>query len=409
MELMIYILNIIITFIFLYFFLFIRKNIDLMVTAFLGYLIYFIPLYLPGTSSFENVYYVGWGILCTLLLATVFHDNLVKRFKVIKIVNKRDVDFTNIIVMICAILSLGSLGIQLINYGISDFFANKQDQLRDAKLHIIFSTSILLGLAFSYQMSYRKYLILFLILLGFIFISGDRTNIFIAFFTLLILSKKSFNFKQVINKKIVLSIIFLLFIGVFGKDVYGAVSTAYINDTSIFYAFRGRALESDGIYSSEPYHIATILNSIIEDDFRVDSTYLNDFLYHLLPNATQFTDTLHFFSNRLKSTYFSDWGDSSGVGATFWGEGLALFSILGLIFFYVIYAILLVVLNILYSKSSINFKPPIAIMGAYWATYIHRNSLFQMISHEKKVLYIFILIFVFSYFINNLLSRKGMN
>ena len=142
MELMIYILNIIITFIFLYFFLFIRKNIDLMVTAFLGYLIYFIPLYLPGTSSFENVYYVGWGILCTLLLATVFHDNLVKRFKVIKIVNKRDVDFTNIIVMICAILSLGSLGIQLINYGISDFFANKQDQLRDAKLHIIFSTSI---------------------------------------------------------------------------------------------------------------------------------------------------------------------------------------------------------------------------------------------------------------------------
>lgn len=406
MDLLIYLTNLILTFTFSYYLFFIRKKNDLVNIGFFGYLIYFLPLYLPVEILDFEIYIIGWGIIGCLLFTAIFYDIILENYKKVDFSINYNILVVKSIIFICIVLSLVVFLLQIKVYGISDFFTNKQDQQRDSKLHILFTSSILIGLTYSFYFKIKRAIIFFLLILLFIFISGDRTNIFIAFFTIILLSTKNINYKRFLSIKSIISILFLLFLGIFGKDFYGSIFDSYLSNINFITAFQNRMQDNQGIYSSEPYHIIEMLKSIIRDDFRVDSAYLNDIFYQFTPNATSYTDTLHYFSNQLKQTYFGGWSDTAGVGATFWGEGLALFSIFGLFLYYFIYIQIILLLNILYKSSSYYWQPIFAIMGVYWVTYIHRNSLFQMISQEKKIIYIFSLIFIISIVIMKLTSFK---
>lgn len=390
-----------------YFILLRRGVVDLFSLAFLGSLIYALPAFLPADSFYVKNYFIYWMVIAGITATAVIFDNT--RFSKLDVRQASRVSITTFLAW-CALFAMALFIFTILNYGWVGLFRLDDEIDRPERLLYLYSTFVSLGACTAFLHKRRGYLILFLFFVIFRFLGGDRTQIAMVLFSFMLLAP----YRVVDRKKgngrgralMVVSCAALIIIGIYGKSLYTAFLATLRTDVSIIEAFHevqdARNRTNDiltNLKVSEPYHINSMLGSVVEDDFRVDESYLHRVLWQFLPFSSRFGSDLHLFSNAVKSRYYSGWRDRTGVGATFWGEAYANLRMAGVILFLLVFLLCLYVMNVLLRTSSTLLTPAIALMGAYLGLYIHRNSLFQIIGHEKRILYVLIFLLLLTWFV----------
>ena len=155
----------------------------------------------------------------------------------------------------------------------------------------------------------------------------------------------------------------------------------------------------------EPFATQAIFNKILHSGFTIDSSYLLSLPVILLPSSRVFGVSSAHFNTEFQSALFHA-NTPGSMAYNFWAEGYANFQESGVLLFIIIYVSVLFAFQVGLSKSrSIWIHFSILIMSPYWAFYIHRNSLFSILSYEKQFFYLIFLFYLLYRFRNYLDSR----
>jgi len=212
-------------------------------------------------------------------------------------------------------------------------------------------------------------------------------------------------------KKIGLKGTFLLvlvgFVGVFGKEFYGAIQMAN-GFSDFFFVFQERIFGFAFQSSFEPFHVQTILRLTVDTGLAIDYEYLLRAPLQMLPFATEFGGDVHYQSNIVKNFFFSDWREESGVSSNFFAEGYMVFGMLGGIMFSFIYVSLIYIINAGVFKANGFWRIVLLFAGVFLAFYLHRSSVYQLIGHEKRIFYsgVFVIIVCRLFSARNQLGRQ---
>lgn len=368
----------------------------------LGATIYFFPLGLPDPEHLEIVpiafaYYLLF-VFFVIIFSWLPHSDMSGTR------HTNNSLYKELLTSFCRFLSIISIILLcwvLINYGIFEFFAPKTEQRKSSILSQLISMSTVLGFATSLVVERKRYLIFFIAMLMITFIGGSRTHIVISLFIFLIhfLNGSDKNYKHLFNRWSVFFAVLILFIGTVGKYIYARVSLYFMGVPSDHYD----DINVIKMFSStEPFHVTHgIFFRCVSGAIKVSPDYLVYFPLEILPIA-QLTGVSyqHAFSEAVKSQFFSGWSESTGVGASFLGEGIALFGLFGFIFFSLAILSLTYVTRILMQRHKLFYLVGL-VMLSYMVFYVHRNSLFQLVGHLTKYLYFYafcmIIVTVFLY------------
>lgn len=397
---------------FLLVFFIMRRRVDVFFVAFIGSIFYFLPALLPSDKIYEQTIIVYWVYLTSLVAGSVLFD-LNYKGKGVRLVSDVNKVFYHRMQFFLALLSVSFLLAQVVEYGILDFFTNKQSQERGGYLSTLYAVFVLLGFSVSLFNRVRAWIALFSVLLLFMFVSGSRTQVVISFFCLLVYwGTQGGEFKKIFGFWSLVALLSILILGVYGKDIYAAISYTVLYGGNYFENLIFISSQNGGglilkLKTSEPFWIDQMFGKIMVDGLVIDPSYLLGLPLQFLPFSGAAGGDLHYFSNTIKYQYFSHWGDSAGVGATYLGEGYANFGIVGLVFYIILANMVLYLLNVFIRFGNAIYSPLLSVLAAYWCFYIHRNSLFQMISHTKKYVYVYLLICVILILINKRAKRTS--
>lgn len=367
-----------------------------------GFLVYFFPAFFSVSKSsevfgylcFPLIFLISTMVLYDLIFSKSFFFNLLTK-KASFIEKRNDMNFFSVVSVVFTFFLFSLLFYQT---GVEGFFSSKTDRSYNAHVYNLFISFLCIGTVLSFYINtWHKYIYIFFLFI--LFLSGDRTAVIIsllAVFFSVTFNSRRFSFISIIfNFRTITTILFVIFIGVYGKSFYGSIAVSYVNDEPFFAVFYNSIKDSgfmESFEKTEPFHIMSIFSKVVESDYVIDSQYLVNLPYHFLPITTPFTDTLHHYSLLLKNEFFSSWGESSGVAANFWAEGFSNFRIFGVVLFSLCYCLILFFFQILVHRFPVYFVPFFGLMASYIGFYIHRNSVFQILSHSKRVFYGFLLL-----------------
>lgn len=380
---------------------FFRRRFDIFTLAFLSCGVYFIPAAVPIQSLPLGAYAIYLAVLVLVAAAAAIFDNQDAKRKVAALDLERMKVYYRGVLLICLPTLIA-------------FVATRGDVVPTTKgeggglLYYFFSA--ILGYLFVLSLGLRKKIGL-AISLGsyawFVF-TGDRTQFVIAvlaaaifFFVTYSLSPRTMLRRA--RPYQLLLVAALVFVGLFGKNVYGAYYDSQAGGdfwTSFNDRFRDMAESPSSRF--EPYHVQSILDMAIESDDRIDSDYLWWAPVQLLPFAGDLGSDVHDQSEAVKELYFSNWSDKSGVSSNFFAEGYLLWGYAGALLFAALYALLLFLFAVAMRRGSLVARLWLCYGAVFWAFYLHRSSLLQIISHEKRIIYSMLLVLVVSKMLHTL-------
>lgn len=386
----------------LLYFLIKKRNFDLNFVGFLGFIAYFFPLFFIKFNEDISVHILASLILFLFLFYTILYDLLIPQSSMNSKPKMNNPTFFTVLYVLTAFL----LFLIIIQTGTNGLLSNKTDRTYNLHVYNLFVATVSMGFVYSFYFKFKKQFVFYLILIFLLFLSGTRTHLVMAAFTLFVLSNSTENKKFLFNSILSAKFLFLVggisFLGIFGKDIYASTILSLSTDRNFIEIFTHRIEGSSFIQiisKTEPFHTSSIFQKIVIDDFIINKDYIFELPYHFLPISSPFTDSLHVFSKAVKDHYFSGWSDNSGVGGNFWAEGYSLFGFSGVILFVLIYLKVLFLFDLGFRKFPNFYKPIFVLSGVFWAFYIQRNSLFQIISHDKRLIYTFMLILFLSLFV----------
>src|SRR5690554_6934384 len=177
-----------------YFFI-LRPRFDIFSITYLGSCLYFFPSVFPGDSFFWANYIVYWGALLALILSSAIFDFKNGASSSVSIFLQAESDrfFFHIFSVCCLLFSVFVLVAQLYKSGLDGFFLSKQDQVRNAHLHMLFVGGVSLGLVYSIVGRFRYLFFMFIMMLGLLFASGDRTLLVVMMLGFILLYASRFN------------------------------------------------------------------------------------------------------------------------------------------------------------------------------------------------------------------------
>ncbi|RYF45229.1 MAG: hypothetical protein EOO38_16400 [Cytophagaceae bacterium] len=197
----------------------------------------------------------------------------------------------------------------------------------------------------------------------------------------------------------------VLVVGLAGKSLYGAFFDYNRGaDFATSLGYRLSEQVTNPTRTFEPYHVQSILHFAVIGGDRLDTSYLNSLPLQLLPFSGSLGGDVHANSNAVKALYFSNWSDQSGVSGNFFAEGYMLFGAVGALAFILIYVVMLFPLARALCSKRLVIRLAGAFAAAFWVFYIHRSSLFQIISHEKRVILSAVLLVLVGAVINSFRS-----
>lgn len=380
-----------------------RRTFDIFAFSAASSMLYFFPMLLPTHAGQpSHKYYLV--VLVSLLLAGLVFDSLSSK-------KQNDLDKVKFCVVertkscfgilrIAAFITILAFVFQVTEYGLNDLFLSKTVQSRSPYLVQIFNTTLVIGVVAAYAFKARLYLAFFIIFMVLAFLSGTRTAPVISMLACVMCHfwRNPVRPKMFFRPMMLCLFILIFVIGTNGKIIYNKVQTGVTSGeepTAILLTVLGQIKISSSFHNlriSEPVHVDQMVNKIITTEYSVESNYLLDLPLQFLPFSGKLVDSLHFFSRSLKGTFYATWGEKTGVGASYWGEGIANFGAAGFLIFLLVYLAALFLLQFGLLKAPHWLLPLVFILSAYWGFYIHRNSLFQMISHSKKFIFLYLAI-----------------
>lgn len=211
---------------------------------------------------------------------------------------------------------------------------------------------------------------------------GDRTQpAFIALFGLILYSvRERIRYLALLPP-------FLIFLLLYGKQIYIFILT---QDLTALHQFS--AVTSEGLAEPVALMQATETGMGLTVDL---PPYLHQFFLYLTPFSVG--DDLHLFQDIYKQILFPTFSESAGVAGNiileiYWNYGYAGLPAFGL----------LLCLAIGFTARASRHSSIFAMLGLLLFVvlfmYMPRNSLFTLISHEKKFIYTFLIAWVLRYF-----------
>lgn len=391
----------------LIFYLLFRKGyIDIYFVAAIGLLAYFFPYFFIDSDS--ELYLLVSIPLIFFLLNYIFSD--------IHLKNSATPLYkeTSGLIFISLTFTLLMLTILIYQAGIIGFISGKDGSY---SLHVygFFVSALSLGLILSALHKKKLYFIIFSLLMLMLFITGTRTHLVMAIlslFVLLNLGKRIRVIYMFTKLNYILVFIFVFVLGVLGKDIYASVAISVLNDSSFFSVLVQRLSQFSFVEilsRTEPFHVAGMFQLIQENNYRIDSSYMLDLPFHFLPVSGSFTNSLHWFSESIKAEFYTGWSKEAGVSSNFWAEGFALYGLYGLFLFTLLWNVGLCFFNYIFYKAQGSIKALALLSGVFWGFYIHRNSFFQIISHEKRVIYGYILLVLITLIYKGVINVSFIN
>lgn len=388
-----------------YFFIFRVRLFDLFSLAYLSSIVYFLPaLYgidIWGVALHENVYIVFMLVQFYIFLFAILYNNFIIKFAIPKLFNAPKITY-----QILFLIGLFVIAVVIYYGGITVFFKDKSEMNLPSSLSIFWRISGTLLLLYGYLLTDRKlfYSGFFILLLT--FIAHDRTATALSFLALFLLfSKEPISLLKKYFKYIPI-ILFFVVLMMFGKLFHAMVHI--INSGGTYHDALSIILRINDftklITTTEPFVIQLILNKIISQDFIIKTDYLYDLPLYLLPVTSIFGVDSAVFNDIIQSEIFTQF-KSRSIAYNFWAEGYANGGWVMLNFFIIIWCIGIVFLNHLIKTNSLFFKGLASIMGAYWVFYIHRNSLFSIITYERHFFYFSIILLIIGILVQNFILK----
>lgn len=376
---------------------FFRRRFDIFTLAFLSCCVYFIPAALPIGRVETGAYAIYIAVFVLLSGAAVAFD---ARATTGRDAAPMDVNRLRVYYRGVLLIYLPTLVAFVALRG--DVVATTKGDSGGGLLY--YFTCAILGYLFVISLGLRKKFGLTLALASYAWLvfTGDRTQFVIAAFAAAIFFSVTYSLSpRAMVKKAkpyqLLLLVAVLFVGLFGKNLYGAYYDSQAGrDFWISLNERFRDMAESPARRFEPYHVQSILELAVEGDDRIDSGYLWWVPVQFLPFAGDLGSNVHDQSETVKQLYFSNWSDKSGVSSNFFAEGFLLWGYAGAALFAVIYALFLFLFATAMRRRSLVARLWLSYGAVFWAFYLHRSSLLQIISHEKRIVYSMILVVVVS-------------
>lgn len=413
----------------LYIFMFKEREFDLFTIGFFSSIIYFFPGYLgyvmepvlyrdviklAKVNIIDETYYVMILVLLSVVLFGILNDILLEKASFSNRIFTQSIQEAIHITPVLVIISFLSFVLILI-YKEASLFSGKTIVWSGSSLgllKIIWSISISYIFVEGTILKRRGLLLYSGVLLIILFLTGDRTVLTIIFLTILLYNFKLHNKQRLINKINLSSTITIFIFGfliIIGKRIYGSFQHSGIQ--GVFEVVLDKDVYLNGVLNSEPFAVQNILNKVLLSDFYMGMEYLSDLPIQLLPIPSIFGVESQKFSMLFTDTFYSfvDYG----MAYNFWAEAYGVGKWGGIILFIILYNILILTFNFFINIKDVHLKTLFLLLGTYWAFYIHRNSIYTILTFERHHIYIYIISLALSFFLyivfNSKLTRGLIN
>lgn len=387
---------------------FLARRPDLFTVAYFSAAAYFLPAWFPSYPISDGTYIV-WSLVLSSIAAAALLADLAKAMAHTPAVSwtlsegsRSDRLFTSVVTFLC----LALFGFILLRTGLSGFLLGKSGVIPGGSIGVYYLWVTLLGFLTLLSYIQNSWFVLTLCVIQYLllFASGDRTHMTMALVASVLYAFISSGRRSLLGyfcsiRPATFSVFaIVLFLGMFGKLIYAASPILYQRGLAgVFEYANGLSVGlREALYMTEPYHTQSILEYAVGSRVSFDSDYLYKLPLQLLPWSGGLGGDAHVQSQMVKDAFFSDWSDSAGVSSNFWAEGYLLSGYLGVILFCFYYLVVIFLLNIALHRLRGCTLVVTLFMGAYWAFYVQRNSLFQILSHEKRIFYVTILVLLLS-------------
>lgn len=298
-------------------------------------------------------------------------------------------------------LLIGTLGIiiSFITTGQNLLLADKGEMLNYMnRYHLFWQIGASIGGVLAYVTKKRKILILSLVLLLIDVYIGFRSVFAILMLSILTIhfsKKEPIGFYKYINIKMILLIIpFLLFVFVY-KYLYIAIKLGEwqvvlekITDINTYFL---------AITNSEPFTTQAILNEVIGNNFQTDLSHFKGILYQFILFSPELGAKSTSFNDLFQPVLFPY--QRFGLANNIWAEMLSSGGVGLLLIFILVFCLILKIFSNLLFVGNPMIIGISALLGAYWAFYIHRNDLLYQVNLEKNIFLLFLFCFIIDYFL----------
>lgn len=255
---------------------------------------------------------------------------------------------------------------------------------------VIYSNMPVVGFLLSLKVKNKKYLIIFIFMLFFLFLFGSRRSIAIAFMGSIIILWQEHSFRLIEKYKLIFFSFIALIAVVLSKTLYGYILSlgmkegflSWIENFEIKYLMTG----------SEFINTSVILNSVVENNFKTDGVlYFYSFLSLQPIPLSYFSYSSSYFNDVFQAALFP--GISYGMAYNPWAEVYSAFGYIGVIILALFIPSVLTAFWYFYSNSKAVFSIIILMVGLVLSFWIERNSLATIFAYMRNIFYPLIFIF----------------
>ena len=288
--------------------------------------------------------------------------------------------FLSFIATLVCVLSFVAL---MMSYGTSVFFVHKTESGIGGYFYILWRISSTYAVVIS--MIERRYHLAALAsvpLVATIF-AGDRTAVGLAAIGLLWMTLQT---RRISGMKLGIALPSAALLGLFlffGKTFQALWTTGGLSSASDLTTV---LIEDgfDGITKTEPFVVIGVFSALTKLQVEPPGNLLLDVASQFLVVPSWFGIDSGSFNDFFQPLLFPGFKEKS-LAYSFWGEAYVRGGWVGVVAFFLIYCAGLVMFDRLSRRQSLVTRSFAYVGGAYWAFYIHRNSLVSMIAYERQI------------------------
>lgn len=359
-----------------------RMNTNIWWVAFFSTAIYAIPVAF-GYDLFGRTLKPETSLCMIIVLVACL---LAASFSRVQVVDRNEgLDAANIdhIFYVSLLVCLASFALLLMLYGTEVFHTHKTESGIGGYFYIFWRLAASFGVLTCVLARRWKLLSLAMIPLGSTLLAGDRTAVGLttigALWIILQYSKLAAPRQLALAIPVCALGLFLFFGKVFQAQLY--------TDTFVSFSALAGTVAAGGVGSivrSEPFATIGVLNALIDFQMTPPAPLLLEVAAQFLVVPSAFGFDSNSFNDFFQPILFPGYRENS-LAYSFWGEGYLRGGWLGYSGFLLIYLGVLALFDRLSRKTSGMARLFAYTGGAYWAFYIHRNSLVSILAYERQI------------------------
>lgn len=280
--------------------------------------------------------------------------------------------------------SFVSFSLILANYGSKIFFVHKTESGVSGQFYVFWRLTATLAVI-SCMLTKRKLLLMAaLVPLSATLFAGDRTAVGITLISsawLLLQGKKISPLASGLVVCASLLIGVFLFFGKTFQAQWASGTFTSMPDLVRAVASQG----TDAVVRTEPFAVFGVLDALVDLPQHPPGSLLLEVAAQFLIFPSYFGFQSSSFNDFFQPILFPGFRERS-MAYSFWGEGYVRGGWLGFTAFLCVYLWVLRLFDKLSQNKSLLIRLASCVGGAYWAFYIHRNSLVSILAYERQII-----------------------